>query len=338
MKKAAVLGTRQAALIAAPEPQPFDNWVVVKVHATPMCTEYKRFLSGEPTEFLGHEAAGEVVAVALPGRVQVGDRVAVMPALGCGACALCRAGDYIHCEGAAALAALPQVRAGSATYSQYLLKQDWLLPKIPDGVSYAHASLACCGIGPSFGAMQAMQIDAFTTLLITGAGPVGLGAVVNATFRGARTIVVESLPFRAERARQLGAEVVLDPRDPDILAQIRDLTDGRGVDCALDCSGNVQAERLCINATRRKGKVCFIGECQDDLAIRISPDMIRKGLTLIGSWHYNLNDFPKVMRVIQHSPVIDLLISHTFPMSQIQEAFECSASQTSAKIILNPWE
>jgi threonine dehydrogenase-like Zn-dependent dehydrogenase len=105
----------------------------------------------------------------------------------------------------------------------------------------------------------------------------------------------------------------------------------------LDCSGNVLAERLCIDAIRRKGQVAFIGECQDELAIRISPDMIRKGLTLVGSWHYNLNDFPKVMQVIQHSPVIDLLISHTFPMSQIQEAFECSISQASAKIILDPW-
>ena len=337
MKKAAVLGVRQAGLVEAAEPQPFENWVVVKVHAAPMCTEYKRFLSGEPSDNLGHEAAGEVVAVAQPGRVQVGDRVVVMPALGCGRCALCRSGDYIHCEATASLAALPQVKAGSATYAQYLLKQDWLLPKIPEGVSYEHASLACCGIGPSFGAMQALAVDAFTTILITGAGPVGLGAVVNARFRGARTIVVESIPFRAERARQLGAEVVLDPRDPDVLAQIRALTGGRGVDCALDCSGNVQAERLCVDATRRKGKVCFVGECQDDLAIRISPDMIRKGLTLIGSWHYNLNSYPQVMQVIQHSPVIDLLISHKWPMSEIQRAFECSTSHDSAKIVLYPW-
>ena len=73
-------------------------------------------------------------------------------------------------------------------------------------------------------------------------------------------------------------------------------------------------------------------------AIRISPDMIRKGLTLIGSWHYNLNDFPSVMKVIQESPLIDLLISHVLPMSQIQPAFELSASHETAKIVLRPWE
>ena len=83
--------------------------------------------------------------------------------------------------------------------------------------------------------------------------------------------------------------------------------------------------------------MAFIGECTDGCLIRVSPDMIRKGLTLMGSWHYNLNEFPHIMQIIQESPLIDLLISHTFPMSRIQEAFECSISRESAKIILDPW-
>lgn len=338
MKRAVITGERQATLVDAAMPEPRHNWVVVKIHAAPMCAEYKQFLKGDPVAYLGHEAAGEVVAVDRPGLVQVGDRVVAMPATGCGVCALCRAGDYIHCEHAGAIARdYLAGKEGSATYAQYLLKQDWLLPKIPEGVSYQHAALACCGIGPSFGAMAAMGVDAFTTILITGLGPVGLGAVVNARFRGARVIAVEAVPYRVERARQMGVEHVIDPGDEEALAQVFALTGGRGVDCALDCSGNVRAERFCIDATRRKGKIAFVGECHDDLAIRISPDLIRKGLTLIGSWHYNLNDFPKVMQVIQASPLIDLLISHTLPLSQIQQAFECSAAHDSAKIILDPW-
>lgn len=148
--------------------------------------------------------------------------------------------------------------------------------------------------------------------------------------------MVEPNAGRADRARRLGAQWVID-RPDEALGQIKEITAGRGVDCALDCSGNVKAQRLCIDATRRKGKVAFIGECMDDLAIRISPDMIRKGLTLMGSWHYNLREFPAVMQVIERSPLIGQLISHTFPMSRAQEALECSASQDSAKIILHPW-
>ena len=337
MKQAAITGTQQATVIDKPDLEPFDNWVVVKVHAAPMCTEYKRFLSGEPTETLGHEAAGEVVAVAQPGRVKVGDRVVAMPLYGCGECTLCLSGDYIHCQNVTSLGPNVTQLPGRATYAQYLLKQDWLLPKIPQGVSYEYAALACCGIGPSFGAMQRMNVNAFDTVLITGLGPVGLGAAINARFRGARVIAVDSVPSRIDRARKMGATAVLDPQDEDNLARIAELTGGHGVDCALDCSGSIHAQRFCIDATRRRGQLCFIGECNDDLAIQASRDLIRKGLTLMGAWHYNLNDFPSVMQVIQESPLINQLISHRFAMSNIQEAFTCSASGDAAKIMLDPW-
>jgi threonine dehydrogenase-like Zn-dependent dehydrogenase len=337
MQHVVINGIRQAAFVETADLTPVDNWIVVKVHAAPMCTEYKTFLAGTPNAMLGHEAAGEVVAVAQPGQVKVGDRVVAMPLSGCGVCALCRSGDYIHCQNQPDITAATGQTGGRSTMAQFILKQDWLLMPIPDGVSYEHAALACCGIGPSFGAMQAMGVSAFDTILITGLGPVGLGAIVNARFRGARVIAVESVPWRVERARAMGAAAVIDPRDATALAQIMDLTGGRGVDCALDCSGNVQAERLCVDAARRKGKVTFIGECNDELKLRISPDMIRKGLTLMGSWHYNLNDYPRVMAVVQRSPLIEQLISHVIPMRDIQAAFELSASHETAKIILQPW-
>src|SRR5262245_47320814 len=97
MKKVAITGERKAELVDAPEPEPFNNWAVIKVHAAPMCTEYKAFLAGNPQKVMGHEAAGEVVAVADSTRLKVGDRVVAMPQAACGECRQCRAGDYIHC-------------------------------------------------------------------------------------------------------------------------------------------------------------------------------------------------------------------------------------------------
>lgn len=338
MKKAVVAGERKVELVEAADPIPKDDWAVVKVHVAPMCTEYKIFLSGQKSEFLGHEAVGEVVGVAQPGRVKVGDRVVVQPLHGCGRCPLCVSGEYIHCENAGDFTAVTGNKEGRATMAQYLLKPDWLLPAIPEGLPYERAGLALCALGPSFGAFQRLGLTSFDTVLITGLGPVGLGAVVNARFRGAHIIAVDSNPWRAERARTMGAPHVLDPLNPDILKKIKDITGGRGVDCALDCSGTVAAERLLIDATRRKGKAAFVGECQGDLSLRASPDMIRKGLTLIGSWHYNLSDYPAILKVIQESPLIDLLVSHVLPMSRIQEAFEISATNQTAKMLLKPWE
>jgi threonine dehydrogenase-like Zn-dependent dehydrogenase len=89
--------------------------------------------------------------------------------------------------------------------------------------------------------------------------------------------VVESLPYRVDFARMLGAAAVLDPGDPSTLAAILEMTEGRCVDKAVECAGVPAAQRLCIDATRCKGEVTFVGECDDPLTIRVSPDMIRKG-------------------------------------------------------------
>jgi threonine dehydrogenase-like Zn-dependent dehydrogenase len=337
MKKAVILGERQAALVEAPQPAPKANWALVKVHASALCTEYKAYLGGQARLFPGHEGAGEVVAVAQPGRVKVGDRVVVLPQFACGKCALCLAGDYIYCQNEYDFEAFNGSKDGSGTFAEYLLKPDWLLPAIPDDVSYEHATMAIDGVGASFGAFQAINIGALDTVLITGLGPVGLGAVVNARFRGARVIGLEPAAWRRERAVEMGA-TVLSPNEPDLLQKILALTDGLGVTCAVECSGRVAAQRLCLDATRRRGRVAFVGECHDDLTLRISPDMIRKGLTVVGSWLYNLGDYPKVMQVIQQSPLMDLLVSHVMPMSRIGEAFELLAAGQSAKIVVHPWE
>ena len=333
-----MFGDRRAGLVEVPDPQPKEDWVLVKVHASAMCTEYKGFLAGRKADVVGHEGVGEVVAVAQPGRVQVGDRVVILPQYPCGKCALCMAGDYVYCENNHNFEAFVGTREGSGTFAQYVLKPSWLLPVIPDGVSYEHATMAIDGVGASFGGFQAIGVNGFDTVLITGLGPVGLGGVVNARFLGARVIGVELVEWRAERARQMGAEAVFHPEDDHLLEKILDLTDGKGVDCAVDCSGNVQAERLCIDAVRRRGRVAFVGESGKDLTIRVSPDMIRKGLTVAGSWLYNQADYPQVMQVIQESPLMDLLVSHVMPMSQIQEAFELQATGECAKIVLRPWE
>lgn len=111
-------------------------------------------------------------------------------------------------------------------------------------------------VGAVLRRVQTMGVNAFGTVLITGLGPVGLGALVNARYRGARAIVVDSIPYRTEIARKMGAAAVLDPREPDVVQRILELTGERGADCSLDCSGNVKAERLemRIDATRRRSR------------------------------------------------------------------------------------
>ena len=335
MKRAAITGVRQTKLLETPMPEPKEDWVLVKVHAVPLCTEYKNWLTGN--EYHGHEAAGEVVKVAQPGRVKVGDRVVVMPGWPCGKCALCFAGEYIHCQNWYDHHEFSGLAHGGDTHVQYLLKQDWLLVPIPDGLSYELASLACCGVGPTFGAMENMDVAATDTVLITGGGPVGLGGVVNAKYRNAKAILVEPLPYRQQKAKELGADLVLDPSDPELRAKIMQFTDGSGVDAALETAGLVQAQRLCIDVTRRRGKISLIGECSEDLPVQASNDFIRKGIALMGQWHYNRNGAFKIMKMLADSPVAEKLITHVLPMSKFQDALAISADHSCGKIILQPW-
>ena len=340
MQVAAMFGDQKGGVVEKPDPRAGGDIVVVKIHAVPMCTEYKGFIHGGTGEHFGHEAAGEVVEVAQPGRIQVGDRVVVQPQNACGECQMCAIGEHIHCRRGrrSSIRDLIEGEVASATYAQYMHKMEDLLCLIPEGVSYEHGGMACCGLGPTFGAMEQMQVNSLDTVMVTGLGPVGLGGIINAHYRGARVIGVESHPYRAELAKKLGAEVVLDPNDEDILDQIRDLTDGVGIDKAVDCSGASAAHRLMVDAARSKGQVTFVGE-GGEFPLAASRDMIRKGLVLRGNWHYNLGVYPKLMKMIQDSPEqIDTFITHTFPMRDVQEAWELQATGECGKVVLYPWE
>ncbi len=333
MKQVRIAGGA-AEVVEVADPRIREDYVLVKVQVAPMCTEFKAVKGGWEDLNPGHEAAGEVVEVARPGRVKPGDRVVVMPQYPCGKCELCRSGDYIHCEHNPDPLKICGSRTGRATYAQYVIKPDWLLIPIPDDMSYEHASMACCGLGPTFGAMQLIDVRASDTVLITGAGPVGLGGIVNARYRGARVIVAEGNPYRAKLARELGAEAVVDPVDPGAADRVRDLTGGRGVDKAVEASGTAASKDLVVRGTRRKGRIAIPGwEGQLNVG-----DLITKGLEVHGVWHWNLNDTAGIMRVIRdNGPAIDRLVTHSFPIERVREAFALQASGNCGKVLVYPW-
>lgn len=338
MQVVEITGPRRVCLTEQPDPEPLGDLVAVKVTVAPMCTEYKAYQGGWASSCLGHEAAGEVAAVAQPGRVRVGDRVVAMPLYSCGGCPLCLAGDYIYCQAGLDVAEITGSAVGTATYAQCLLKPDWMLVPIPDDLSTEHATLACCGLGPTFGAMERIGVTALDTVLIAGLGPVGLGGVLNGVLRGARVLALESHPYRVALALELGAEAVIDPRDPDAVARVLALTGGAGPDKAIDCSGSPAGQRLLIESVRRRGQIAFVGE-GGEVPLHVSDDMIRKGLTLHGCWHYNRADAPRVMQVIRKAgPLLDKFITHSFPMSAVGEAFELQLTGECGKVLLKPWQ
>ncbi len=329
--KHVIIGDGKAWIDDAPDPTPEGEWVVIKVHSSPICgSDMHAYHAPGAHAGGGHEGTGEVVAVDTAHRLKVGDRVLINPQSGCGECRVCMSGDYIHCRHAPA--------GATGHFAQYVRKQEWLCPKLPDDISYDLGSLMSCALSPAYQALMRMQTTAFHTILITGLGPVGLGAVALAKFLGAEVIAADMEPWRRERALELGAEDALDPSEVDVLQFIRDRTDGEGILRALDASGNGQAERLCIDALAPLGKVAFIGENQGDIEFSPSRDGIRRGIEVITAWHRDLKSTGDLVTFLRRFPHAEKLITHCFGFGEADEAFATMASRQCVKVILRPWE
>lgn len=324
------IGDGKAWIEEKPVPQPEGNQVVIKLHASPLCgSNMRAFREEGGCTYDGHEGAGEVVAVAHSTRLKVGDRVGLAPVNACGVCEHCRRGDVIFCRDRPAI---------HPTFAQYTKTADVMCTPLPDDVGYPHGSLLGCGLGPAFEALKCVGARAFEPVVISGLGPVGLGAVALGAYLGAEVIGLDPEPYRRDLALDLGAAAALDPTGSDIQDRLRELTRDRGIAYGVDCSGQESSERLLIDCAAVRGKIALVGENRTPLAITPSNDFIRKGLTLMGCWHMNMNDCVHVLDFLRRAPdQADKLISHTFPFDRAQEAFDMFAGRRTAKVVLLPW-
>ncbi len=343
MKVVALPRVGACEIITKPLPRIQRDYVMIKVLVAPMCNEHLAysqwdFRDRNRPDSLGHEAAGEVVEVGLNSRFRPGDRVVALSGYPCGRCAMCVSGAYAHCADTEDPRTVCGSKSGECGFAQYIIKAEWLLLPIPESMSYAHASMACCGLGATFTAMENMGVREGDAVLVTGLGPVGLGAVINGVARGARVLAGGSSPYRQDLALELGAESVVNPRSTGSLAAVLELTDGVGPDFVIDCSALALYQRFGLDAVRRGGSVTFLGE-SGVLPIHIDQDLIQKGVTLRGSLDLYLPHVGKIFDVIaRNGELIDKFITHEFPLEGVEPAWQLQLQRKCGKIILRPWD
>jgi threonine dehydrogenase-like Zn-dependent dehydrogenase len=176
-----------------------------------------------------------------------------------------------------------------------------------------------------------MNLSGRDTLAVFGQGPVGLSAVQLATAMGARVIAIDMTKERLAFAKELGADVTLDPSADDPIEALKALTHGEGVDLALDCSGAEAARSAAIRATRTWGTVCFVGE-GGSVTIDVSRDMIRKQLTVIGSWTFSSVIQGECARFVADRGIdVDRLFTQRWTLEQADEAYRLFDTQTTGK-------
>src|SRR6185295_17686025 len=169
-----LLSKQKAQIVEAPDPALPDGWVLVEPRAIPICGSDKgAYNSLEPCDWGGHEASGVIVASKSPTR-KVGERVVLWTLTSCGSCRDCRMGNHILCRHK------PEPIQGY--FADRIAKPAHLCLPLPDDISFEIGSMACCALGPVFGASRKLALTASDTLLVTGLGPVGLGAVAVGKF------------------------------------------------------------------------------------------------------------------------------------------------------------
>lgn len=269
----------------------------------------------ELPQIMGHEFAA-VVAETGPDvtHVRDGDLCTVMPLISCGRCHECVRGQGHLCR-TMACTGLSSAWGGLADLAIVAAQQ--VVPAAETMTAQQAALIepaAVAAYGVDRGRLQPGH-----TVLITGAGPIGSLAVIYALAAGAKTVVVsEPDPSRRERASRLGEDLgevlVADPATENVTEIIAGTTHGIGADLAIECAGNEPALSLCLDAVRPAGTVV-------QTALHIRPAAIRadllalKDMTLIGTWCYPVQDFPRIVGLVAAGRLpVERVISSVVPL------------------------
>ena len=258
-----LIGVREFGPLVARPRQPSDRDVVVDVEAVAICgSDLLGYLGRHPRirppSILGHELAGTVrwTGAGVAG-VQPGDVVAVDPTFGCGSCRFCSEGRWNICRDYIVLGETDDLPGGTA--GTVVVPGDHV-HRLPPGID-ASTGAVVQPIAVAYHAVaHRARVVAGETVVVIGGGAIGLGVLMAATDAGARTIVVDTLDYRLELARALGADRTINAQQ-DVVAAVLDATDGYGADAVFEAVGAGQDHLFeqGLASTARGGRLVVVG-------------------------------------------------------------------------------
>jgi threonine dehydrogenase-like Zn-dependent dehydrogenase len=345
MKAAYLPGDSTVEMRTVAVPAPGHGEVLLKVEASTICGSdirciYHEHLGKGPEGYqgviAGHEPAGLIVEAG-PGcrRFKAGDRVIVYHISGCGVCNDCRRGYMISCTNTTYRRAYGWQRDGGM--AEFMIAEEKDLIALPDVLTYADGAQVACGFGTVYEGLEKIGISGNDDVLITGLGPVGLAAGALCRKLGANRIIgIDVVKERMDLALKLGLCDTVLTSSEDNVAQVRDLTNGQGVERAVDCSANAQARATAIRATRKWGKMVMIGE-GGTVAFNPSPDIIHDQKTIYGSWVTSTWLMEELVeRLVRWNLHPEEIITHRFSLDKAAEAYALMASGHCGKVAVCP--
>ncbi|MGD0778176.1 MAG: alcohol dehydrogenase catalytic domain-containing protein [Candidatus Solibacter sp.] len=326
MLTAELIAPRELRLVEQEIEEPAPGEVQVRVKAVGICgSDLHSYSEGSvgdmPCKYpmvLGHEPSGTVVktGAGVTGW-SPGDRAVLEPAIYCYHCEFCRTGHHNVC---------PSVRflsnAGHPGFFREFvnLPAGNLLP-IPEGLSFEVATLFE-PLGIALHSMKFAALQLGDTVAVFGAGPIGLLTIACLKMAGAARIwAIEPVAHRRELARQMGADVALDPGEVDVVRQIQADTGTRGVDCVIDCAAKGNSTNWGIHVARCSGRVVLSGIHSEVLVPFETSPWRRKELVIYNVRRSNHESLTAIELLARHTGLFAPVVTHTRPLERIAEAF-----------------
>ncbi len=275
---------------------------------------------------LGHEASGTIAEIGkdIKGSFKVGQRVAMNFRSACGHCYYCQNGMEHFCRTA---------EGSSGSFAEYAVYPESAVYPLQDEISLEVGSMLE-PVSVAVHAIDQARVRTGSSVAVCGGGPIGLLCLEMAIHAGAaKTLLSEPIPEKRALAKKLGADVVVDPFNEDIIEAGKKLTGGRGFDCVIDASGSVKAAAQCILLADNKGVILWAAVYGKDVEVSVSPFLMYAKELTITSTFVSPYSFPRALAML---PKLELksLITDILPLKDIQKAFDLHKTGKSIKILI----
>jgi len=315
------VGNKEIKFAERAVPEPGPGQLLLRVHANALCgSERLQFFDGTSV-IPGHEAAGTVLAAGADTHIPVGTTGAVFLMDFCGECRSCRLSFTNQCL---------QKRGDmgfnrDGGYGQYELIHENIFFPVPDEISATEATLLLDIMGTGGHAVERCQMmrPDIESLLVVGAGPIGLGVLAMAKLiigNQLKVLITDVVPYRLELAEQLGG-LPINIGKTQLSAGLQ-LHGVARVDMAVDTSGKQTARQEALDSLAQRGSLICVGH-GEGITLKISSDIIAPERSIVGSEYFRYNELPtNLQRLRQHRTYLNQIITHRFGVNEIQPAFE----------------
>lgn len=327
------LGGGRIGLTDRPVPEPGAGQLLVRVRANAVCgSERGQLLHGSEVT-PGHEAAGEVAAAGPDTRTAVGTPGVIYLMDYCGECRGCREGHTNQCLRKRGDVGFNR-DGGYGAYA--LVHETQFFPVDPD-IPLAEATLLLDIMGTGGHALSRARLlrPDLRSLAVLGAGPIGLGVLAMARLllgEGTPILITDVVPYRLELAARLGG-IPVQLRQTSLEGALREqgLT---GADAAIDTSGRAAARREGLDALNQRGVLVCVGH-GEGLSLEVSRDLIGPERAVLGSEYFRFDELPgNLERLRAHRSHLRQILTHRFPVGEIQRAFECFFQGDTGKVVV----